>query len=343
MVKTRFTAACATALLLSLALAGAAGAQSEILSLYGGENRGSAGAQFLRLPVGARAIGLGQAYTASSTDGSALFWNPAGVMRTPARRNFFLSHSVYAAGIGLDHVSLNWRGQSFGYGVMAGMLRSGEIPRTTELHQEGTGQTFRADQYFLGVTLGRAMTDRFSIAGTAKFYQENLDDFEVRSLLMDLGILYYVGYGDLRIGFAVHNFGPDLKPGGTPPALPAGYQQADQFQSFPAPTSGSFGVAHTLTLAERVGLLLAADFNHPSDYSESFRLGGELGLDDRLFVRAGFETNRDEGGFAAGFGVKTGTDGFDLRLDYAIRDMGSFGTMHYVSLDLAPLFGRKPR
>lgn len=342
-VKTRLTAACAAVLLLSSGLAGTAVAQRDILSLYGGENRGSAGAQFLRLPVGARGIALGQAYTASATDGSALFWNPAGVMRTPARRNFFLSHTEYAAGIDLDHVSAHWRGQNFGFGVLAGMLRSGEIPRTTELHQEGTGQTFRADQYFLGLTLARAMTDRFSIGGTVKYYQENLDDFEARALLMDLGILYFVGYGDLRVGFAVRNFGPDLAPGGSPPALPAGYQQTGEFQSFPAPTSGSFGVAHTLALASRIGLLFAADFNHPSDYSESFRLGGELGLDERLFLRGGFETNRDEGGFAAGFGVKTGMDGFDLRLDYALRDMGSFGTMHHVSVDISPLFGRKPR
>jgi hypothetical protein len=326
-----------------LAGAGAASASSDILSLYGGENRGTAGAQFLRLPAGARAVALGQAYTACATDGSALFWNPAGVLRTPARRNAFLSHTVYAAGITVDHASYHWRGQNFGYGVTAGMLRSGDIPRTTELFQEGTGTTFRADQYFLGLSLARAMTDRFSIGGSVKYYQENLDEFTVRGLLMDLGILYFVGYGDLRIGFAVHNFGADLRPGGSPPRLPAGYQQTSDFQSYPAPTSGSFGVAHTLTLASRLGLLLTADFNHPSDYSESFRMGGEVGFDQRFFLRAGFETNRDEGGFAAGCGVKTGTEGFDLRVDYALRDMGSFGTMHYVSIDVSPLFGRMPR
>jgi hypothetical protein len=141
----------------------------------------------------------------------------------------------------------------------------------------------------------------------------------------------------------VHNFGADLRPGGTPPRLPDGYQQTSEFQSFPAPTAGSFGVANTLALGRKLDLLLAADFNHPSDYSESFRLGGELGLDQRFFLRAGFETNRDEGGLAAGCGVKTGGDGFDLRVDYALRDMGSFGTMHYVSIDVSPLFGRMPR
>lgn len=331
-------------LLFAAALAGAApGRAGDIIALYGDENVGAAGAQFLRVPVGARGVAMGQAYVATATDASAIFWNAAAIMRTPARRNAFLSHTEYAAGIDLDYAAWHWRGQNFGYGILGGMLRSGDIPRTTELHQEGTGQTFRADQYFLGLTLARAMTDRFSIGGSVKYYQENLDEFTVRSVLMDLGILYFVGYEDLRVGFAVRNFGPDLSPGGTPPDLPDGYQQPGDFQSFPAPTSGSFGVAHTLPLARRVGLLLAADFNHPSDYSESFRFGGELGLDRRLFLRAGFETNRDEGGFAAGFGVQAGTESFDLRLDYAFSDMGTFGTMHHVSVDVAPLLGRKPR
>ena len=320
--------------------AGAARANG-ILGLYGDENVGTAAAQFLSIPVGARGVGLGQAYVASATDGASIFWNPAGVLRTPGRRNFFLSHVEYTAGIDIDHLAYHWRGQNFGYGVMAGILRSGDIPRTDELHAEGTGATFRADQYYLGFTLARAMTDRFSIGGTAKYYQENLDEFEIRALLMDLGILYFIGLGDLRVGFAVRNFGPDLSPGGTPPALPEGYRQVSSFQSFPAPTAGSFGVAYTLGLAERVSLLTAADFNHPSDYSESFRLGGELGLDRRLFLRAGYETNREEGGFAAGFGVQVARERLDLRLDYAYSDLGTFGTIHHLSVDLAPL-GRRP-
>ena len=65
--------------------------------------------------------------------------------------------------------------------------------------------------------LGYALTDRFSIGGSLKFYQENLDEYQLDALLADLGILYYVGLGDLRVGFAVRNFGGDLQPSGSPP------------------------------------------------------------------------------------------------------------------------------
>lgn len=309
----------------------------DLIRLYGDDNVGTAGAQFLRIPVGARAVGLGKAFSAAATDASAPFWNPAGVMRTPGRVNFFASHSVYTADIDLDYLSVHTRRQNFGYGLTMGVLRSGDILRTDEYHQEGTGQYFNANQFFLGGTLARAMTDRFSIGGTAKYYQENLDEYQIKALLADLGILYLVGWRDLRIGFAVRNFGGDLKPGGSPPALPDGYQPVADFQSFPAPTEGAFGVANTWSLGREVGLLTTADFNHPSDYKESFRFGGEVDLRRMLFLRAGFETSRLEGGFAAGFGLQLARKQFLLRVDYAFSDLGSFGTIHHVSVNLSPL------
>jgi len=309
----------------------------DFIRLFGEENVGTAAAQFLRVPVGARAVAMGKAYSAMATDGSTLFWNPAGVMRTPGRKNFFASHSEYTAGIGLEYASFHVRGQNFGYGLIAGALRSGDILRTDELHQEGTGQYFNANQFFVGLSLARAMTDRFSLGGTVKYFQENLDEFQSRGVFADLGILYFIGLGDTRVGFTVRNFGNDLKPAGTPPAMPDGYVAATDFQRFAAPTVGSFGAARTWTLGRQVGLVTSLDFAHPSDYKESFRMGGELGLNRTLFLRAGYETSRQEGGLAAGFGVHMQRGGVIFRVDYAYSDLGSFGTIHHFSVDLAPV------
>lgn len=334
----RFTAAVVSFLLLACGTTAQAG---ELIRLFGEENVGTAGGQFLRIPVGARAVALGKAYSAVATDGSAPFWNPAGIMRTPGRTNYFAGHSEYVAEIDLEHFAIHKRGQNFGYGLSMGILRSGDILRTDEFHQQGTGQYFNANQFFLGATLARAMTDRFSIGGTVKYYQENLDEFQIKSVLADLGILYYVGLGDTRVGFSVRNFGSDMKPGGSPPALSDGYVPAQDFQSFAAPTVGTFGAARTWGLSEKLNLLTTADFNHPSDFKESFRMGTELGVKEMLFLRLGYETSRDVGGFAAGFGVKLKRKRFLVRIDYAYSDMGTFGTVHYVSADLSPLFKRK--
>ena len=149
-------------------LAAAAGPvrAADLINLFGEENVGTSGGQFLKIPVGARAVAMGKAYSSLAIDGSAPFWNPAGIMRTPGRRNFFFSHSEYTADIDLDYLAAHWRRQNFGFGLTAGSLRSGDILRTTELHQQGTGQYFNADQFFVGASVARAMTDRFSIGGT---------------------------------------------------------------------------------------------------------------------------------------------------------------------------------
>lgn len=247
---------------------------------------------------------------------------------------------AWAADIDLEFAAYHRRGQNFAHGLMVGGLRSGDILRTDELHQEGTGQYFNANQFFVGGSLARAMTDRFSIGLTMKYFQENLDQYQTRALLADMGILYYVGLGDLRIGFAVRNFGSDVHPGGTPPPAPDGYVPAQEFQSFPAPTVGAFGAARTWDLSPKLALLTTADFSHPSDYSESFRFGGELALRQQLFLRAGFETNRAEGGLAAGFGLQVERRQMRIRIDYAYGDMGSFGVVHHFSVDVSPLWRR---
>ena len=317
-------------------------ARADLLRLYGDDNVGTASGQFLRIPVGARAVAMGKAYVACATDGSAAYWNPAGIMRTPGRTNYFASHSEYTADINLEYLSWHHRRQNFGYALSMGSLLSGDILRTDEFHQEGTGDYFNANQFFLGASLARAMTDRFSIGVTAKYFQENLDEFQTKAVLADLGILYFVGLGDTRVGFSVRNFGGDLRPGGSPPPQADGYVTSQEFQSFPAPTVGTFGAARTWHLARKLTLLTTADFNHPSDYSESFRVGGELGLRRMLFLRAGYETSRDEGGFAAGFGLQLKRKQFLIRVDYAYSDNGSFGTIHHISVDLSPLYQRKP-
>ena len=295
----------------------------DLLRLYGEDNVGTASGQFLRIPVGARGVALGKAYVACAQDGAAIFWNPAGIMRSPGRTNYFASHSVYAADIDLDYLSWHHRKQSFGFGLTMGTLRSGDILRTDEFHQEGTGQYFNANQFFLGATLARAMTDRFSLGMTVKYFQENLDQFQTKAILADLGILYFVGLGDMRVGFSVRNFGGDLKPGGTPPTLPNGFTPSSEFQGFPAPTVGSFGAAKTWQLSRKLTILTTADFNHPSDFKESFRMGSEVGVNQILFLRAGYETSRQEGGFAAGFGLQLKRKQFLIRVDYAYADQGS--------------------
>jgi len=61
-------------------------------------NLGTAGAQFLQIPVGAQAVAMGGAYVAQARGPLALYWNPAGI--TQGRTHgFHLSHLCSFQGI----------------------------------------------------------------------------------------------------------------------------------------------------------------------------------------------------------------------------------------------------
>ena len=50
---------------------------------------GTTAAQFLKIGVGPRAIGMGGAYTASADDINAMYWNPSGLSRMHSQEAYF--------------------------------------------------------------------------------------------------------------------------------------------------------------------------------------------------------------------------------------------------------------
>ena len=161
-------------------------------------------------------------------------------------------------------------------------------------------------------------------------------------MLFDLGILYLVGVNDLRVGFAVRNFGPDLRPGGDPPVR-EGYAQQGEFQAFRRRHRGC--VRRGLHLGLRRPRAPADDHRlQPSERRpRELPHGRELDLLGKLFVRGGWETGRDAGGVSAGFGLQLKRKQMLWRIDYGYRDMGAFGDMHFVSLELSPLWSKERR
>jgi hypothetical protein len=247
------------------------------------------------------------------------------------KHRLFIGHTEYAADIDVDHLSYVRRYGAWRVGFLGGVLRSGEILRTTEFYPNGAGHTFEANQFMTGISVGRLMTDRFTVAMTGKFFQENLDEFESRGLFVDLGALYYVGFRRARLGFTVRNFGGDLRLNGDLPEN-SGFQ--GRWQTFPAPTVAVFGGAYDFGVSEERRLTLSFDFNHPSDESESIILGAEMAMWSKLYLRGGYRNNIDEGGLSAGFGLHLDRKKNLVRFGYAFDDRGAFGGLHIVSLEL---------
>ena len=60
---------------------------------YGRKSVGTTGAQFLKLSPNARAIGMGEAFSAVTDGSESIYWNPAALGRV-GRQAFSLMHAV---------------------------------------------------------------------------------------------------------------------------------------------------------------------------------------------------------------------------------------------------------
>src|SRR5437867_5528229 len=70
-----------------------------------GEQRaGTSSATFLKIGVGARATGLGEAFVAVANDPSAVYWNPAG-LASVLHQEVLFSHVSWPADVSYEHVA----------------------------------------------------------------------------------------------------------------------------------------------------------------------------------------------------------------------------------------------
>src|SRR5207244_6511318 len=125
-----------TALLLGIAIAAPARAQFSL----GEQRAGTSSGAFLKIGVGARAVGLGESFVAVANDPSAIFWNPAG-LASIQRPDFSINAISWPGDVKYGHLAYVLPVRRFG-GSLAFQLGalSTEIDETTEFQPFGTGR-----------------------------------------------------------------------------------------------------------------------------------------------------------------------------------------------------------
>ncbi len=298
---------------------------------------GTAAAQFLEIGVGARATGMGTAYTAMTKDAGSVFWNPAGLTEVE-NGNFFSSYTKWPAEITLVGVSYAYNVKSIGTFAVSGVyLMTDDMEVTTIYEPEGTGEMFNIGNYSFGLSYARSLTDRFSIGFTGKMVHEKYWDYGYTSWAVDLGTLYRTSFHGLRLGMSILHFGPDVRYSGTfldysdPKSIDA--NKVKKFNTFSLPVNFRFGVAMDVLKNESHCLTTAADMVHPNNNSEQYNLGIEYGFRKLFFLRGGYQLSADEGGLAMGVGVHTQVPGnLGLTVDYSYADLGILTSVHRVTV-----------
>ena len=172
---------------------------------------GTAGAQFLKIGTGARAVGMGEAFVAVADDASTIWWNPAGVARITqnGESRMTFNHSTWPADISHQFV-----GYAFTYGQLPGawavsatVLQMDPIPFRDPYNPQGTGQNFDAGSFNLAVTWARNLIDRFAFGLSAKYVHEGLESENADGFVVDFGTIYFTDFRTIRIGMAIQSLG----------------------------------------------------------------------------------------------------------------------------------------
>ncbi len=77
---------------------------------------GETGLSFLKLGVGGRALGMGEAYTAVASDPTAMYYNPAALSQTD-NSQILLMHKEWIEGVKTDYLGATTTWNAFRFGV----------------------------------------------------------------------------------------------------------------------------------------------------------------------------------------------------------------------------------
>jgi hypothetical protein len=299
---------------------------------------GTTAARFLNIDIGARAVGMGGAYTTIAEDASAVYWNPAGLAGLK-RSQVFFNHAKWLADISLDFAAVAIPLQRWGtLGVGATFLTMDDMEVTTVNQPMGTGEKFSAGSYAFTLGYANMLTDRFSIGGNIKYIHESIYHSGSSGLAFDLGTLFKSQFYGLIIGASISNYGTKMQMSGQDmliqadvnPKISGNNENINahlQTDAFDLPLLFRLGVGVDLLKGRsRSNLIVGLDAVHPNDDTESLNLGAEYAFDRTAYLRAGYKSlfaKDSETGMTFGAGVRLRISGSsDLNVDYAYQNFG---------------------
>lgn len=298
---------------------------------------GSTSATFLKLGVGARAVGMSGAFTGVADDPYAIYWNPAGLASLEGEKNIGFFHNDYFQGLKQEFMLYSAPAEGLKF-LKSRALRSGvwgvglnyfytpkDMERRSGLNEgdpiapiSSSEGEFGAYDLAYSAGYGWKYGSGLSLGAALKVIRQHIDTESAGTAAIDLGVLKdfkWLGDG-YTAGFSAQNIGPGVKFG----------------RRYDLPLVFKSGLSRRLPES---GALIALEADKPIDNYPSFALGLEYPLIKMFYLRTGYRyrhTGNELGpwsGFSAGVGVAFSRFSFD----YAFAPFGELGNSHRFSLN----------
>jgi hypothetical protein len=281
---------------------------------------GPPGFAFLEVPPGARAAGMGGAFTSLAQGSDAAFWNPAG-LGGAKRVEVGASHAEYVQSLRLEQFAI--AGGALG-GGLAGSVRALYSEPIAERDEIGNlVGTFGSHDLEFALSYGRALTSSLSVGASAQAYRERIADASASTWGLGVGAQWAPARAaGLRLGLVAQNLGPSARfdidgTSGAAVGLPAAVQ-------------GGAALERSLAGAGTVRAALEGRFTRgrPGVGMAGVELAMAGGARGAAAVRAGLRVNDDASTFSMGAGYTVSA----IRVDYAFVPLRlDLGETHRVS------------
>ncbi|MFH1860157.1 MAG: PorV/PorQ family protein [bacterium] len=286
------------------------------------EARSDTAAEFLTFGVGARAAGMGEAFTAAADDSTAVYWNPAG-LACQSQRSIALMHNNLYPDIAKDMyydsiVYAHPVDSKTAMGIGVTYLHSGTHdisqfnPATQKIETTGS---FKTSDMAAVVSYAREFDNGLSSGMNLKYILSKTYYINAKGYAADFGLSYQTPVKGLRLGAVLKDWGSKMT-------------NIDHYQADGMPTTFKAGVSYQLN----GDVLIAGEVIKPLyDKFTGGAVGVEAVLANRLIGRIGyFNKEKDCHGLTYGAGIM-----FDKwQLDFANFPTGALGKTNRVSVSM---------
>jgi len=295
---------------------------------------GTTSADFVKIGMGARAAGMGDAFTAVADDATAMYWNPAGLVLARGTE-FSLTHAVWLQGISDEYFAFTQNLKRDGaFGGALEYLGTGTFAGSLENPDGsygGVGNNITASTYMGSAAYAQRLGNWFS----GDFFKQSIVGIEVMAVGQNIsnvgnsGVAFNLGYifeairHTLFLTFVATDLGTDI-------------------QHFSEPLNANLGASlfSQNFLIKRAQNILAMDIDGTIDTGFGFRIGDEYKINfdnNGIAIRGGYEGDSLDysvTNLTLGVGIYHSFDDFDASLDYAYVPYSILGDTNRITLNI---------
>lgn len=277
---------------------------------------GQTGLSFLKIGVGPRAAGMGNAATAVVDDASALFWNPARIIASKGMDATFI-HTQWLQDISHEFIGVTASNGVSAVGLGFTIMSIDGLERRTNIPTHQPLASFNAYDVVLSGTYARKIKEHISVGITLKGLSEKILFDSASGFAVDLGFAYKRVENGLFLGGTIRNIGPKM---------------SFIREQFDLPREVRIGAGYTPDI-DGLGkrLLISADLSKYKAEPLRLYIGSEFTYQKRFALMAGYQTRQDNTGFTTGFRAQFR----QYRIDYAFVPFSTaLGNTHRFAVGL---------